>query len=79
MVFEILLKTMTLLISPNSVAAVGVLAVFNGPMEGETECVPLFLSTPIDDSRLDPRILSTKRPSNFGSSIGVSNSEVPKE
>ena len=35
--------------SPNSVAAVRVLAVFNGPMEGDTEVYPLFLNTPIED------------------------------
>ena len=34
--------------------------------------------TPIEDPRSDPRILSTKWPLHFWSSIGVSNSEVPK-
>ena len=34
--------------------------------------------TPIEDSRSDPQILSTKRPLHFWSSIGVSISEAPK-
>ena len=46
------------------------------------ECVWVFpavkSTTPIEDTRSDPQILSTKRPLHFWSSIGVSNSEAPK-
>ena len=40
--------------SPSSVAAVAVLAVFNGAMEREQEGAHQFLTTSIEDSRLDP-------------------------
>ena len=50
---------------------------FGTPM-GETQACPPFLTTPIEDSRFDSRILLTKWPSNFGSSIGMSIGDALK-
>ena len=51
---------------------------FQGTIGGQSRFSRVFLMIPIKDLYIDHRILSTKWPPGFGSSIGVSISEVPK-